>query len=269
MLKDLPAGEGERVARELARADPGRGPRRRRTSSATCGWRSALSIGVGLYRQGTTTTAADLLHDAETWLSRPPRAPARTRCACTGAVSARRCSSPDDAFDPARRAAAELDRILATPGAVTAVYQPIVELASGEVVGYEALARGPEGSPLHRPDRLFAAAAAAGRVVELDWACRPAAVRGALDAGLGRGASLFLNSRAGGDRRGAARRARRRAVGARRARAGRWSIEITERAITARPAELVRVIAEQRAAAGTSSRWTTSAPTSGRWRCCR
>ncbi len=41
---------------------------------------------------------------------------------------------------------------------VRSVYQPIVDLRSGSVVGYEALARGREGGPFERPDLLFAAA---------------------------------------------------------------------------------------------------------------
>ena len=38
------------------------------------------------------------------------------------------------------------------------LYQPIVQRASGDLIGYEALARGPEGHALERPDLLFAAA---------------------------------------------------------------------------------------------------------------
>jgi EAL domain-containing protein (putative c-di-GMP-specific phosphodiesterase class I) len=88
-----------------------------------------------------------------------------------------------DAVLEAAPRALELERILAQ-GLVRSVYQPIVDLDTGEVVAYEALARGPEGSPLERPDRLFAAAREAGRVSDLDWACRAAALRGALDARL-------------------------------------------------------------------------------------
>ena len=48
----------------------------------------------------------------------------------------------------------------------------MIELATGDVVGLKASAHGPDGSPLHRPADLFAAAAAEGRTGELDWVCR-------------------------------------------------------------------------------------------------
>jgi EAL domain-containing protein (putative c-di-GMP-specific phosphodiesterase class I)/GGDEF domain-containing protein len=55
--------------------------------------------------------------------------------------------------------------------ALTPVYQPIVHLRSGEIFGYEGLIRGPEGSALHSPARLFDAAHRAGRLPELEWLC--------------------------------------------------------------------------------------------------
>ena len=139
----------------------------------------------------------------------------------------------------------ELARIIAGQR-VTMVFQPIVEIESAAVIGYEALARGPEGSSLQRPDRLFAAAQVANRVDELDWLCRAKAVRAALDAGLGRGAALFLNCEPS-------------ALGTPcpEAYAELWEravaeldlvLEITERALTDRPAELSREVAEHRAA---------------------
>jgi EAL domain-containing protein (putative c-di-GMP-specific phosphodiesterase class I) len=77
--------------------------------------------------------------------------------------------------------------------AVTSVYQPLVDLYGGETVGYEALARGPAGSSLERPDALFAAAHAAGKETEVEWECQRAALTGALAAGLAPGQALFVN----------------------------------------------------------------------------
>ncbi|GAC1529724.1 MAG: hypothetical protein NVS3B12_03380 [Acidimicrobiales bacterium] len=72
-----------------------------------------------------------------------------------------------------------------------AVFQPIVDLETGDKMAYEALARWRDGEL--RPDTAFPAAAREARLAELDWACRAAAVRGALDAGLGGGPALFIN----------------------------------------------------------------------------
>jgi hypothetical protein len=43
-------------------------------------------------------------------------------------------------------------------GQVTSVYEPIVEVATRTVFGYEALARGPEGTDLHSPLAMFGGA---------------------------------------------------------------------------------------------------------------
>ncbi len=117
------------------------------------------------------------------------------------------------------------------------VYQPIVDLYSGSTVGYEALARGPAG-PLERPDRLFAAARESGRLEELDRACRRASVRDAHAAGLRSPSTLFINVEP-------------EAIGS--ASDGehdllrvpsdlRVVVEITERALTSRPAHLLHAV---------------------------
>ena len=89
-------------------------------------------------------------------------------------------------------AGTELGRILAED-ALRIRFQPIVELTTGQVIGYEALARGPEGLR-ERPDILFAAARREGRLAELDWACRNAALRAALAGGLRPPHALFVNA---------------------------------------------------------------------------
>jgi EAL domain-containing protein (putative c-di-GMP-specific phosphodiesterase class I) len=76
---------------------------------------------------------------------------------------------------------------------VYSVYEPIVEVASRTVFGYEALARGPEGTSLHSPMALFTAAEKFELVFELDCVCRESGLRGAVD--FPSGTKLFLNIR--------------------------------------------------------------------------
>ncbi len=85
----------------------------------------------------------------------------------------------------------ELMTALAT--GIRSVYQPIVRLADRQVVGYEALARGPAGTRLERPDVLFATAREEGLETALDWECWRAALRGAVGAGLDQDRTLFVN----------------------------------------------------------------------------
>lgn len=75
---------------------------------------------------------------------------------------------------------------------ITSLFQPLVHLASREVIGFEALARGPEG-PLHSPVALFDAAERADRVGELDWVCRAAGLRAAYASGLDSDITWFVN----------------------------------------------------------------------------
>ncbi|KYZ78263.1 diguanylate cyclase [Anaerosporomusa subterranea] len=55
---------------------------------------------------------------------------------------------------------------------IKTVFQPIVSLTDAVTLGYEALSRGPSGSPLEQPDRLFATATACDLLWELDLLCR-------------------------------------------------------------------------------------------------
>lgn len=77
--------------------------------------------------------------------------------------------------------------------AVTPVFQPLIDIATGRVAGFEALSRGPAGTPWQSPAALFAAARSAGRESELDWVCRAQAYRAALAARLEPGLTLFVN----------------------------------------------------------------------------
>ena len=95
------------------------------------------------------------------------------------------------AFDPARHGMAEDGRPLeelatavsavATNRRLTPVYQPIYNLATGEVAGYEGLVRPQPDAGFANASALFIAAEAAGRTVELDLASLETVLAGARD----------------------------------------------------------------------------------------
>jgi EAL domain-containing protein (putative c-di-GMP-specific phosphodiesterase class I) len=129
-------------------------------------------------------------------------------------------------------------RDLIASGGLRAHFQPIVDLGSQAVVGYEALARGPVGSPLEMPDALFGAAREADALAELDRACRSRAIATAIEAGLGDDDLLFLNVEPAGlgdggvlDRTDEDDLAEVSVV-----------VELTERALTARPKEVLGAV---------------------------
>jgi EAL domain-containing protein (putative c-di-GMP-specific phosphodiesterase class I) len=139
------------------------------------------------------------------------------------------CVRPQDA-DPTP----DSDRSLARLGLsdLRPVYQPVVDLRDGQVVGYEALVRGGPHTELESPEELFAAARTGDLVAEFDSACREAAVRGFDINGSGPFA-LFLNADAE-SLGGAAEQipaARQTVV-----------IEITEQALVANPDTLLRAL---------------------------
>jgi EAL domain-containing protein (putative c-di-GMP-specific phosphodiesterase class I) len=136
-----------------------------------------------------------------------------------------------------------LERLLAA-GAVRAVFQPLVELDGGAVVGYESLARGPAGSRWESPAALFGAAYRANLVPHLDWACRATAFQTALAGGLAPGLTLFVNAEPASlgtpcpDHLLDAVRAGQQRL--------RVVMEVTERAVAADPAGLLRAVAAAR-----------------------
>jgi EAL domain-containing protein (putative c-di-GMP-specific phosphodiesterase class I) len=133
---------------------------------------------------------------------------------------------------------AELDAALAL--GLRCVYQPVIELATGRVAGYEALLRGPAGTELESPAALFAAAEAEDRVAELDWLARAAAAEGALAGRLRPPACLFVNvepqalgSRVPPELEPVLERAQRELP---------VVVEITERELAQRPAEMLLAV---------------------------
>jgi EAL domain-containing protein (putative c-di-GMP-specific phosphodiesterase class I) len=137
----------------------------------------------------------------------------------------------------------DLRRII-DAGGLRAVFQPIVDLQTLEIVAFEALARGPAGSPLESPAALFPAAARLGLTAELDEACRSAAVEAAADPAREHPLTLFVNVEpaAVGERPILDDRHRRLV----RDGGLRLVTEITERAVTSRPAEMLGAVARLR-----------------------
>jgi len=69
----------------------------------------------------------------------------------------------------------ELNNIIANQ-LITSVYQPIISLRDGSILGYEALSRGPADSILANPEKLFEIAAKHNKSWKLDYLCRKTAI---------------------------------------------------------------------------------------------
>lgn len=69
-----------------------------------------------------------------------------------------------------------LDRII-RERTLSALFQPIVSSAQRQIIGYEALIRGPSDSPLHSPVTLFDTASRNGRLLELELLCREVSIQ--------------------------------------------------------------------------------------------
>lgn len=71
------------------------------------------------------------------------------------------------------------------------LFQPIVRRREGHILGYEALVRGPQGSPLHGAEALFETARNANILAELEYVCRELAIQRFVELDLP--GKLFLN----------------------------------------------------------------------------
>jgi EAL domain-containing protein (putative c-di-GMP-specific phosphodiesterase class I) len=89
--------------------------------------------------------------------------------------------------------AGELDRIIAGR-AVRAVFQPLIDLGSGDVLAYEALPAGRRARRWSHPEPCSRPPTGVVGVAELDWACRAAAFDAAITAGFDPALRLFVNS---------------------------------------------------------------------------
>jgi diguanylate cyclase (GGDEF)-like protein len=104
-------------------------------------------------------------------------------------------------FDPAEEAvsssagaAVAVAEVIAR-GQLQPAYQPIVTLQGGEVLGFEGLIRPAPPAPFEHAGELFAAAAAAGHLVELDLTCVELLVAGARHLASDRFLSINISPR--------------------------------------------------------------------------
>jgi diguanylate cyclase (GGDEF)-like protein len=96
-----------------------------------------------------------------------------------------------EAGDIADRSYSDVITHLLAGGPLTTMFQPIVDLVDGSVLGYEALAR-PEGfAAMDSVEAVFEAARTSGHIRDLDWVCRRRALEDAKQ--LPDGTALFLN----------------------------------------------------------------------------
>lgn len=77
-------------------------------------------------------------------------------------------------------------------GLVKVLLQPVVELPGGRIVGYEALSRGPEGTPLESPEALYGLGRKQSLLFSLERLCRRKALL-AKSRFFPSGLYLFLN----------------------------------------------------------------------------
>jgi EAL domain-containing protein (putative c-di-GMP-specific phosphodiesterase class I) len=89
------------------------------------------------------------------------------------------------------REQAELRRII-LDGDIDVVYQPVVDVKTSEVLGYEALSRGPRDTIFEKPMAMFSCSQEAGMARDLDLLCQRRALDGARR--LARGKKLFMNT---------------------------------------------------------------------------
>lgn len=134
----------------------------------------------------------------------------------------------------------DLDRAIGGDG-LTAVFQLIVSVTGGRVVGFEALARWGHltGTPVYE---VFTHAVRTGQAAPLERRCIEAAIVGAEDARLAPGSTLFINCEATAPFLSRADSA----ILARGAERFQLVFEVTERSLLTRPGDLLRKVVSLR-----------------------
>ncbi len=129
---------------------------------------------------GCYVGAATVRHDAKLRLER------LVHEALDGALEQADSQEGQDADQRKRRLQDIIDS-----GEVRTLVHPVMRLKTMEVIGYEALSRGPENSEFERPDKLFKVAYDSDLVLKLERLCRRRALEVARDMPQGR--LMFIN----------------------------------------------------------------------------
>lgn len=93
-------------------------------------------------------------------------------------------------FSDVPRKTSDLKRIL-DKGLLKTVFQPVIHLKTGAILGYEALARGPEGSPFNHPELIFNLASKGKFLLQAERTAKISAMEAA--RGIPKNYKLFLN----------------------------------------------------------------------------
>lgn len=183
----MPAGGGPRAAREIALKAPGV----RVVALSAHDDREAVASMLRAGALGYVIKGAPIEEIVET-VERASRGLASLSGEVAASVAVELEETAGEREREAGEGAARAEEVamLLRPGAIRPVFQPIVDLETGGVVGFEALSRF-DLEPRRPPDAWFLAAAQVGRLEDLEFAAlRVAAAR---FADLPRGTYLSLN----------------------------------------------------------------------------
>jgi EAL domain-containing protein (putative c-di-GMP-specific phosphodiesterase class I) len=130
-----------------------------------------LRQGVGRrLKQALGRSAVDLMHIHATTLVVPDDPRVRpSRQVMRALAEAARLADARESGE--KKSFVERLKAILSAKRLRAVFQPIVGVTSGEVLGYEALIRGPAGHELEMPDELFAVARDGDLLLELESLC--------------------------------------------------------------------------------------------------
>jgi EAL domain-containing protein (putative c-di-GMP-specific phosphodiesterase class I)/CheY-like chemotaxis protein len=108
-----------------------------------------------------------------------------------GAINEISLATSAEAMQEKNKKILELRKIIDEKN-IRILFQPILELSTKRIIGYEALTRGPQGSIMEHPIELFTTANDANMFFEIDTLCRSMSIKKAVF--LGKDNILFLNT---------------------------------------------------------------------------